>query len=621
MASHSSLTGKQKIFLIVSLGILGFLAYGNALSNTFVWDDQVFIVDNPVIRHVKFIPDFFTRRLSENSAWGRGFDSYYRPVFLLSFLFDYHLWGLQPFWFHLHNILLHIFCTILVFYFAKTFWDDWRFSYLSALLFCLHPIHTEAVTAVFNRMDILVSVLSLGAFLLFAEFIGSQKKGALFYFLSLVLFGFSLFAKELAAMLLPVLFFYDYLFVEKNLRRLIKRRWVYYGGFVAVFLFYFSFRIVTLGSFVAGYVHQPMYTSFAKTDFPWLAPYIVLQTLFVYIQKLIMPVNFQIVYYFILDNFWNAEVFLSFIIILISLYWIVRCRKDSPLITFFLGWFFLMVFPVSQIIPFGNIVAEHYLYLPSVGFCCLTAYLLTQLWNRVRQTKNTLLRPSFIVIGIASLCFFYLYQTIIRNYDWRNELTLWRSSASQASLSPKPYLNLANAYVDAGEVAEAERQYLKALKLKPFDGAALSSLGALYVRERKTQEGLDLMLMALRFDPDDSLTFRNIGRTYNLMGDYDKAIRYLKEAKKLNPARLELYYDLGIAYLNGKDYDFALREFKTATDIDSTFAWGYYGQGLVYYRQGKSAQAQDYFDKAIILDTNFQYALKSLYKEARPKNE
>src|SRR3989338_5732049 len=153
---------EKKIFMIAALIGLTFLAYGNALFNTFVWDDKAFIVDNPYIKDFRHLPDFFLNRIDQTSPVGSGFESYYRPLFLLSFMGDYHLWGLNPFFFHLHNVLLHFLCTVLVFYFARHFLKDDFFAFSSAVFFSLHPIHTEAVSAVFNRMDVLVSCAVMG---------------------------------------------------------------------------------------------------------------------------------------------------------------------------------------------------------------------------------------------------------------------------------------------------------------------------------------------------------------------------------------------------------------------------------------------------------------------------
>lgn len=608
---------KKDFFIIGVLAALSFFAYGNSLFNSFVVDDPVFITENPYIRSVQYIPDLFQKKLGELSAWGRDFDCYYRPVFLLSFMLDYHLWGLSPFYFHLHNLLLHALCSVLVFYFARRVFHHDTFAFVSALFFCLHPVHTDAVTPVFNRMDVWTSCLVLGAFLAYAKVL-KEKAGAGVYLLSLALFGIALFSKESAIMLPVALFFYDYLLVEPDIKGIVRKRWLHYLGFAAVFLFYLSFRLNVLGTNAAGYFNQPVFfTSFKDTGLAFLPVYFVLQTLWVYFQKLILPLDLQFVYYFVIDRHLSPQAMGAVVILLLSFYFIFTRRKTSPGTVFFMLWFYVMVFPVSQIIPFGNIIAEHYVYLPSVGFCCLLGYAFYWLYERVPFNRARWFDRRAIIVLVFLISFFYWYKTAIRNYDWRNELTLWRVTAVQVPLSSKAHVNLANAYMNAGLYREAEEGYKKALSIQPNNAGALASLGALYFRQGQQNKGLWLMTMAVQNAPDSSLAYRNLGRAYNILKEYDNAIMLLQMAKSLNTGRLELYYDLGIAYVNKGDFERAESEFKEALRIDPHLSWGYYGLGLVYFKQGDKPKADEFFGKAISLQPSFQLSLEQLQRETK----
>ncbi|MFH1360523.1 MAG: hypothetical protein ABIJ41_05745 [Candidatus Omnitrophota bacterium] len=281
--------------VIFSLFLLTSLAYGNTLFNDFVWDDQAFIVKNPFIRHFKYISDFFHKNLNDLSSWGRGFDIYYRPLFLMSFMLDYQLWDLNPFFFHLHNVFLHFLCAVLIFYFAREIFEDDFFATVSAILFCLHPLHTEPVSAVFNRRDIVVTCLMLGSFLSYAKFLKGQKNKIILYGLSLVLFFIALLTKELAVMLPFILLTYDYYFVERNAKNLILHRWPYIFGFGIVLTIYVSMRMAVLNQFTLGYTQKAMYSSFQYTDFPLLQIYIIFQSLFVYFSKVALPINLNLI--------------------------------------------------------------------------------------------------------------------------------------------------------------------------------------------------------------------------------------------------------------------------------------------------------------------------------------
>lgn len=606
--------------LIASLCALTFFAYANALFNSFVWDDQIFIVSNPFIRHPQYIPDFFHKQLGFLSAWGSGFENYYRPVFLLSFLFDYYFWGLNPFYFHFHNIILHLTAIILVYYFAKQFNRNGIFPFMAAVLFALHPVHTEAVTAIFNRMDILVTCLSLSVFLLFSSFLKRENNlWALgMYLCSLLLFCMSLFCKETALLLPLLLLLYDLFFISKRMREMLCKHWLYYVGFAAVILFYFSFRILTLGFSSFGTLTQEIYTSFAKTNFILLPLYIPLQCLSFYIQKLLLPFKLNVVHYFVLDRALNIEIFFATIMLGLSIYGIWVFRKKTPAISFFILWFLITIFPVLQIIPFGNLVAEHYTYLPSVGFCCLMGYTFNYLYEKSSGLKSKWISAqSLVLIIFGVICSFYFGKTVLRNFDWRNELSLWSSSVEEKPLCAKPYTNLGNIYVGFGWDVQAKEQYLKAFSLQSGDSRTLSALGALFVRNNEIQKGLGLMLAAIYSDPRNSFAYHKLGIQFNLLKDYDKAIQYLNIAKLLNPGRLEFYYDLGLTYVKKGDYSKAADEFKRAVAIDSKYSWGYFGLGLAMSKEGKFEEAKSNFKKAVQLEPNFLSMVNELLKEKK----
>ncbi|HOW36030.1 MAG TPA: tetratricopeptide repeat protein [Candidatus Omnitrophota bacterium] len=611
---------KHRALLIGILVLLTFLAYGNSLFNSFVWDDQVFIVSNPFIRSLKYIPDFFQNPPGVMSSWGRGFDTYYRPFFLTSFTLDYHLWGLKPFFFHLYNVLLHIICTILVFYFARRFIDDDIFAFLAALFFGLHPVHTDAVTPVYNRMDILVSCFSLGSFLCFSRFLKAREKGFKFYLYSLLLFSLALFSKEFAIMLPVALFLYDFLFVERNIGRIIRERWLCYLGIGAVLFFYMSFRFLALGSFAAGYLDKLVGETFEGIHPVLLSFYAVFHALFVYIQKLFLPVNLNVIHQYSPGRYGGGGVIAAVFLVAAGFYYAFAFRNKRKEISFWILWFFIMIFPVSQIIPFGNIVAERYVYLPSVGFCCLLGYVLMSLYNRALAKDVGGLGGRGLVLVIILVSAFYLYQTVLRNYDWRTEFSLWKSSISQNPFYTGSHTQMAKAYAEMGREEDAEREYIKALSLSPNNSVALNSLGSYYVRKGRMQEGLALMLKALRIDPQDTFAYINVGRTYNLMKEYDLAIKYLRTAKLLNKGCLECYFDLGLAYANKGEYQSAAEEFKEALAIDPNFAYAYYGLGLVNFREGNKARADTFFQKAIKLNPNFKISREKLYEQEQYGN-
>lgn len=152
-------------FPILSLISVSFLVYLNALRGGFVWDDMVLIVDNEGIRKWGCFWEDFTRDFFDTTDDIIDFKyGYYRPIISLSYMADYVLWGLNPWGFHLSNIIFHTICGILVYLIFNLLFDNRYTSLAASLLFVCHPIHTESVTWISGRTDVVAAIFFLSAF-------------------------------------------------------------------------------------------------------------------------------------------------------------------------------------------------------------------------------------------------------------------------------------------------------------------------------------------------------------------------------------------------------------------------------------------------------------------------
>jgi hypothetical protein len=199
---------------ILLLMIVVFLVYADTLRYDFVWDDEDLIQTNPRITKLGDFSTFF-----EVEPFYGNF--YYRPLVIFSLAFDYRLWELKPFGYHLSNLIFHL-GSVLMIYFISLSLLPRLSSFLVALLFGLHPIHTEAVAWISGRSDVLCAFFFLASVLSFIHFIQIQNRskrlGA--YFLSLIFFLCSLLAKEMAVTLpLILLVWWTFFSDEASLRQ------------------------------------------------------------------------------------------------------------------------------------------------------------------------------------------------------------------------------------------------------------------------------------------------------------------------------------------------------------------------------------------------------------------
>jgi len=222
------------ILLII---LLSLISYFNIFGNEFVWDDYIFILDNPDIRSFSNIPLFFTQDV----------DGLYRPIRSLHYTFVYSIAGKNEFLYHFNSLFFHIIISILIYFIIYEIFAKRNISLIAALIFAVHPIHTGRVTNItagFDLFGILFMLLSFYFYIKFSKL--SIKKYFLF---SLLLFLIAVFASEETIVLPLLVVLYEFSFNrEKFNRKLIKNNIIKnYVPFFIVALFFIVIRFFVLG--------------------------------------------------------------------------------------------------------------------------------------------------------------------------------------------------------------------------------------------------------------------------------------------------------------------------------------------------------------------------------------
>jgi hypothetical protein len=149
--------------LIAVVALVTFGAYYNSLGNSFVYDDNPFVINNDAIRNLGSIPHMLFSR-EAYSAGGRF--NIYRPLATISFALDYHFWKLNPFGYHLTNALFHVFNAILLFILINLMFDSAPMAFFGSLFFAVHPVQTEAVSWIAGRGNVMFMFFFLVLFFL-----------------------------------------------------------------------------------------------------------------------------------------------------------------------------------------------------------------------------------------------------------------------------------------------------------------------------------------------------------------------------------------------------------------------------------------------------------------------
>jgi Flp pilus assembly protein TadD len=472
--------------------------YANAFQNEFLFDDLETIVElqtpggsGPFGPLLTFL---------------RGHAAY-RPIRTASYALDYAVSGLEPWGYHLVNITLHAGSTILVFLIAGGLFDRLPAALLAALVFAVHPIQTDAVTYLSGRRDVLSGLFVLAGFYAFLRYRGTGRTA--FLALAILLYPLAFLSKE-SGIILPLLCIgydiYSRLRVQgpggvmasgramwtsawvvlREGRQLYTPLVVLAGGFTAYVLL-----------FVRG-TWQQSYHGGSLGMTALTMSRVVLH----YIGLLLFPLTLNADYSynaFPVTTSWTDPKALVALPVLAGLgYGWLSLVARRPLAAFGGAWFALALLPVSQIVPHHELMAEHYLYIPSVGFCLLIVGLLEPVLADRRSAR--------VLYGVAALLLVLLsLRTVMRNTDWRDDLTLWRETVRTAPQSARARNNLGAAYLRRGELILAQTELEAATRIKPDFSAAYGNLGKLYLDRGELAAARATLETALALKPGETI--------------------------------------------------------------------------------------------------------------------
>ncbi|MBI4843422.1 MAG: tetratricopeptide repeat protein [Nitrospirae bacterium] len=529
------------LFLII---LFGFLAYSNTFHSPFTFDDANNIVENRRLKDISNIPSFFTS-IERPPIMAR-------PFTAATFAVNHHFGKLNTTGYHIFNIVVHIANGILLYLLIiltarLTGFDDDKKSVLialfSSLIFTAHPIQTESVTYMVSRSVLLSTFFFLLGIILFTKTVATEGKRKLVY--RSALFVTSLFgmASREEFFIFPVmLVLYDLYFVSKqNIRGVLKNFKIHLS--VILTLVYVIFIVTTYD-----------YGEHAGYGVKALTPLQYLMTQFnahwTYLRLLILPVNQNLDYdYPVAKTLFEFPTIISFMGYIGLWAFGIYLYRKRPVISFSILWFMITLFPSSGIMPIADVIFEHRLYMPLIGFVIIFSlgmfYVLEFSANRLRTpgSQFPLHGSCFIVLSAIVIVFsFAAYQ---RNAVWKNEITLWEDTVSKSLNKARPWNNLGNGYLKQKQPDKAIPMLKKALDLK-YDSWA--NLGSAYIETGLFQEAVQPLKIALSLHPSFPDIHYNLGVAYHRLGQLDKAIEEYKTALSLNPDDEDTRYNLGLAY-------------------------------------------------------------------------
>ena len=577
----------KNVAIILLLLTVILVNYANIFPNEFVWDDNTFITSNRKITSFEYIFYHFTHE-SRNSLW--------RPLRETLYIFTYSVWGLNTFGYHLNAILLHSLIVILIFYIISSITKNKEIALFSALLFAAHPVHIERVTNMTGSFDMLGLLFFLVSFFLFIKFRQINKKK--YYFLSVLFYILSLLSSEEAITFVGILFLYDLVFANlihfSKIKKLIKE----YSVFVVITALYVITHIIITGRIgrTLTYFEDSFYITFLNT----------IKAIIFYVKLLILPLNLSI--YQALPkatSILSISFIISFFTLIFLIYLTILSFKKSKIIFFSLGWFFITMFLFYNFIPKLTLLADRYMYFPSIGFALLLGYLIFRIRD-IEFFKKYGKTVSIIVLLIILI--FYSTLTIKRNTDWRNEETLLKKAVETSPLSTNAYWALASYYEKIKNYELAKYNLHEAINLSQRNYIALELLGVVYAETGDYENAVFYLKRAIEMAPPEEGGYyranNDLGLVYSYIGDFNNSLYYLKKAIEIDPELSKAYNDLGIVYAQMGNFDAAIDEINKAIEINPYETDYYYNLAVIYEFLGEKEKAENLLLKALEIEPN-----------------
>lgn len=562
------------------------VVYSNSFQAAILFDDTGILLQDPRIRTVT--AHNLGSILTEGYWHINPASGLYRPVTTLSYLLNYALLddGANPAGYHWINFLLHGVNMSLVYALGLLTFAQPPLAVALAALWGLHPLLTESVTNIVGRADLLSACGVLAGLLCYVRWASATGRSKLAWLAGMVAAqAMGLFSKENAVVLPGILLLYDLAWSQRETWRARAPAYAALALPMAAFLY---LRIRLIAPMVVPFSENPL----IHAPF-WTARLTAVKVLGKFLGLFLWPAHLSPDYSYNalplfgwkLANWEDASALIALAVCLGAILMALRWRHTWKTMFFFIGFFFIAAAPTANLFMIiGSIMAERFLYLPSIGLAGCIVAAVHALGSRLSSRWPAGPRAAWIAMGLACLAF--AARTYARNLDWHDDLSLWTSAVNVCPGGARPHMNLGNALGQIpGRLPDAIAELRTALRILPDSAQEHYNLGQALARSPgQSQEAIAEFHAALRLHPNDAPVHYNLGIVLAQSPDrLPDAITEFQAALRSDPDFAPAHNSLGnaLARTPGRETD-ALAEWQAAVRSDPDLAEAHYNLGNAY---------------------------------------
>jgi len=596
---------KYQTLLFSLLAVVVILIYADTLTTPFIFDDIVHIRDNPHIRVTSLSLKNLIRAAFQSPESSR-------PVANISFALNYYFNGFNLVGFHLVNIIIHLAGGFFLYLFSKATLKTpglrcrsgkygW-IPFFTAFIWMVHPLQTQSVAYLVQRMNSLATLFYMLAFLCYLNArLSSSKKRWLCAAASFISGLLALGSKEIAVTLPFFILLYEWMFFQDMDFEWLKRNTIVLAA--AVF-----FLLVMAFIYVGRNPWQVIAAGYSGRDFTmWerlmTEPRVVLH----YIELFVFPLPTRLT---LLPEFSVSTSLVepsttlpAMIGVLFIISTAMALAKDMRLISFCILWFMGNLVIESSVVPL-EIIFLHRTYLPSMMASLLVTYLVLQHIKSERFAKSML----FAVLLILT---FWTYD---RNETWCDKVYFWRDCLQKNPTDYRVYNNLGKALEEKGELEVAIGMYEEAISKNPEHPQAYNNLGVVHLSSGKTDEASEILHEALKKKPAHPDTHYNLGLTHAARNELKDAEEHYLKAHEHFPedSDPDVHNNLGITLARQGKLQEAVVHFREAVSINNDDSFAHNNLGITLARLGENRKAIIHFQHALRINPNDRLAWNNL---------
>jgi protein O-mannosyl-transferase len=592
MSANSFILGGCLIILLTCS------AYIPAMRGGYIWDDDLHVTENMTLRSFAGL----------RSLWFEfGAIPQYYPLVHTSFWINYQFGELNPYGYHLVNVILHAASAILLWMVLKRLFIPG--AWFIAAVFALHPVHVESVAWISERKNVLSAFFYLSSLLSYLHFFrpgagSSENKTTLqseivkrnwnYYILSLALFLFALLSKTVTASMPAVILLIIWWKQNRIRRREIME-------IIPFFIAGIFFGLVTLfmEKAIVGAEGEEWAYSFIERCL------IAGRVLWFYAGKLLLPFRLTFIYprWNIDQGIWWQYLFLLSALAVFGSLWLLRRRIGrGPLagVLFFAGTLFPVLGFINVYPMRFSFVADHFQYLASIGLITVVMSSLTWSFTRLGFSKRF---PGYAVyVMILGVLWLLVWS---RGAVYKNSETIWRDTLSKNPTSWIALTNIGALLIERDDLDEAYAFNSEALKHKPDFEEAYYNLGIIFDRRHMLDKAIEYYSEALRLNPGFFKVYNSLAAALERQGKYYEALRNYSEALRINPNFAEAHNGLAIVLARSGKFDEALMHNTEALRLKPDFAQAHNNMGALLLEQGKLDEALVHCTEALHLKPDF----------------